>query len=319
MQNMRDNSCKEYRDLILDYFSDNLTEIQEKRLMLHIESCLECKAEFDALKQIIGAAADIPEIEVPAELKIAVSEKIAVTAENMKKRRKIYRFAMGTALPVAACVALAIGVFSGGVYDKLTQADNMVVMEKTETVVPQTKTQETDTDETAKQPDIEQSTPDKKAESKSAPQKVITKDEPIASEAEVNAASVDAAEDDAVAMGGGGGAAEAAPALEEEHTPATTSMFMMRDASNAVYEETEENDIEEKSFVPVSCVVITEKPEEFAAGFGITNVSGDEIIFEISADEWTSFVNYNRECGTKLEAEFSGEKTDVISVTVKSE
>lgn len=318
MQNMRDNSCMEYRDLILDYFSDNLTEIQEKRLMLHIESCPECKNEFDSIKQIIGAAADIPEVEVPDELKIALSEKIAETVENMKKRRKIYKFAMSTALPVAACAALAIGVFSGGVYDKLTNADNMVVIENTETATPQIKTEETDTNAVVNQPEISQSAPAKNTESGSKPEKVITKDGPTVQEADANVASAESAEDDAVAMSGGGGSARAISDAEEEHTPKAASMFAMRDSS-AVYEQAEETDADEKRDIPVSCVIITENPEQFAAGFGIINVSGDEITFEISADEWTAFVNYNRECGTKLEAEFSGEKTDVIFVTVKSE
>ena len=124
---MQKIDCEAVKELLFDYVSDVLGDEERAAVSAHINQCPECRQEFEAIQAILGAAASIEDVEVPAGLKASVFERIR--QENGKpqsNRRLVIRNIVRVALPVAACAALAIGIYSSGLYDKFVDSDNTV-------------------------------------------------------------------------------------------------------------------------------------------------------------------------------------------------
>lgn len=126
MHTQKNSNCELYRDMLYDYVSDNLSEQDRADFVMHINSCPDCKRELDELNAILGAASEIEEVEVPDSVRAAVSASLAAESVKLRNRKKIYKFTASTVLPIAACAALAIGIYSGGIYDDINKADDMI-------------------------------------------------------------------------------------------------------------------------------------------------------------------------------------------------
>ncbi len=354
MQNKDNLNCEMYRSLLFDYVSDNLSKQESDELLLHIKSCPECMRELEEIESILSAAAEMPELEVPSTLKAAVSIQLAEVENEIKLRKKrIYRYAVGTFMPIAACAVLAIGIFSGGFYDKVINTDNIISMEppyNTETadkeptikdVAKQTEEQNTDINEAQTIQATEEraaesgtDTKDKKALTNEAKKPKAEPDVEIETVAETVAEAKAEASADVMALAedtqaeaissGGGEAGNSA-----EKPPEKARMLPETDAlAGGGNEESEimmarmydDTDTELKDLnIPQSCTIVTEDPADFVSGFGIVTdeaFDDDKIEFELSADRWREFIDYNRQCGTELNAEYNDSQNDFIAVTV---
>ncbi len=148
-----ESECDRYCEQLFDYVSDILTEDERAAIELHIGSCQRCAKELEEIRAILGAAAALAEPEVPDGLRTAVSERLLreERATNLKKRR--FMRAAQIAVPIAACAALAIGIYSGGLYDRYMNAYDMVTTGITENSAQNDDTELADTDEVILQED----------------------------------------------------------------------------------------------------------------------------------------------------------------------
>lgn len=126
MHKQENSNCELYRDMLYDYASDNLSEQDRADFLMHINSCPDCKRELDELNAILGAASEIEEVEVPDSVRTAVSAALTAESVKIRNRKKLFKFTASTVLPIAACAALAIGIYSGGIHDDINKADHMI-------------------------------------------------------------------------------------------------------------------------------------------------------------------------------------------------
>ena len=111
-------SCEEARDLMFDYLDNNLTPSRTERLLAHLSSCADCRAELDERREMLALIADVAE-EPPAALHDNIMRAIADIPQDApgsgakiltdKKRRFI---PWGTV--AAACAAVMILVAGRG-------------------------------------------------------------------------------------------------------------------------------------------------------------------------------------------------------------
>lgn len=126
MQNKTDE-CKLIQAMLFDYTADALGDDERAAVLLHINSCPDCMRELTKIQSMLGAAAEISDIEIPAELKARVSELLKGEDKIIPKRRKLYfKNTVRIALPIAACTVLAVGIFSSGLYDRFMHSDEIV-------------------------------------------------------------------------------------------------------------------------------------------------------------------------------------------------
>ena len=152
MQKKENADCEVYRAMLFDYVSDNLSEQDKAELLMHIESCPECKNELCETEAIINALSELDEVEVPDELRATVSASLAAEAATVRKRTDIRKYAFRTLLPVAACAALAVGIYSGGIHDRFVNSDD-ILSEGTKIQMEEAPP-EADTDNQATVPDV---------------------------------------------------------------------------------------------------------------------------------------------------------------------
>lgn len=123
---MPQNDCKKYRDMIYEYTADMLSAEDECDLMRHIESCSACRNELERIRAVMGTASKIEDVPVPDELISALDTRIEQTGREIRNsRRQGYGNITGTVLSLAAAAALAIGMYSGGVFDKYIHSDDV--------------------------------------------------------------------------------------------------------------------------------------------------------------------------------------------------
>ncbi len=98
------NECGEYRQMIVRFFSRDLTMGEEKRLKEHLEICERCKKEFELQKQMESMLRERPLSEAPA----AVIERVLAI---IPERKAVYvrphlnwRVAVSIAYGIAAWV-----------------------------------------------------------------------------------------------------------------------------------------------------------------------------------------------------------------------
>ncbi len=131
---MQSNGCEKYRELLFDYASDMLDDAESKELEMHINSCPECSGELTEIKAMLAAAAQIEEEKPSSELKNRISASLAEESRRiMQRRRIIFGRTAAAAVSVAACAALAVGIYSGGIYDKFVKNDDSVLTDSVKT------------------------------------------------------------------------------------------------------------------------------------------------------------------------------------------
>lgn len=340
MQNKDNLDCEMYRSLLFDYVSDNLSKQESAELLLHIKSCPECKRELDEIEKMLDAAAKLPEIEIPSTLKAAVSTELAEVGTEIKAKKRIYKYAVGTFMPIAACAAIAIGIFSGGFYDRVVNTDNIISMEasyntenpdKEQVIIETDDTEvrksggEAESTENAKTPQVvagktagsgtdtkNQNTVINEAQKEEVKQEINedAKSLAAADNSKIDESSAENAQTEAAASGGG----------STSHSDAQAPLMMARMHMDPNTEVTDAEEGFKALDIPQSCVVVTEDPDSFVSGFGLVtedNCDGDcKIEFELSADRWREFIDYNRQYGAELNAEYSDSPSDFVTVTV---
>ena len=131
---MQSNGCEKYRELLFDYASDMLDDAESKELEMHINSCPECSRELTEIKAMLAAAAQIEDEKPSSELKNRISASLAEESRRiMQRRRIIFGRTAAAAVSVAACAALAVGIYSGGIYDKFVKNDDSVLTDSVKT------------------------------------------------------------------------------------------------------------------------------------------------------------------------------------------
>lgn len=124
---MQAMDCEKCRELLFDYVSDLTDETESRAVAEHIELCPECGRELEFIKTMLAAAAEIPEVPVPDEVREAVDFRLkAAEAEIKRERSGKFRRIVSAAVPIAAAAALTIGMYTGGVFDKLRSADEVM-------------------------------------------------------------------------------------------------------------------------------------------------------------------------------------------------
>lgn len=62
-------SCKEFVELVTDYFEEKLSPEDQARFAAHLESCDGCEIYLEQMRQTINALGTLPEESIPAEAK----------------------------------------------------------------------------------------------------------------------------------------------------------------------------------------------------------------------------------------------------------
>ena len=326
---MQNKDCNFFKDQIYSYVSDGLSDAETEELLAHIESCPECARELNILNSIISATASIPQIEVPDGLKASVFEKLeASTQSTAPKRYKFKRFA-SLALPVAACIALSIGVFSGGLYDKFVASDDIISSGDVNPAPIQANTEHADATENTKPADTStNAVPDTVTPKKSTPQpKTEQRDKSAVSSQSDSAVENSAPASDDIAVVSESAQTENSLA----DTPSVASFNTPRERFIAKQPIADVDDAEQasndsiavassgaakmESAVPASCIVITENISAFSDEFDVTAEDG-ELYFKLDADKWQDFLSFAENIGAELNADYSAENNGYVSITI---
>lgn len=336
---MQNYEHDEYSERLFDYVSDVLADEERAAVERHIASCAKCKAELNEIKAIIQATEELDEPEIPSGLRDAISDRIANEEKIRRANRKSFGRAIQFVVPIAACAALAIGVYSGGVYDKYMKADDVIStgesISQNETVynaeaeesakadAAQTRELNAETEAAPKSKEVKNN---KKAQNttKSEPLQKSVEEKTEETLNESDTASRESGEDAALPMTLSEDTAvnsdivESAadvPSVAAEKAVGTAES--MTDSGAAATRAAEGAKVKSKNTAeaPTTCTVITDEPNEFATGFK-KELTDEKFI--VSQDEWKAFVEYVRNYGARLDADFSGEYTGETIVIVKN-
>ncbi|MBT9164505.1 MAG: hypothetical protein DDT23_00505 [candidate division WS2 bacterium] len=104
---MKENNCHTLRNNINQYLDDELNEPQKTELEQHLAECPDCRRIFHDFQFINTTLTEIPQVEVPLELKFKVLETIKT---NKMKRLRILNERIGVAVFLTAALLIAIGL-----------------------------------------------------------------------------------------------------------------------------------------------------------------------------------------------------------------
>lgn len=79
-------TCKEIGELISKYLEDELDELNRDEFEEHIDSCVDCKNELEAVREVLYSLEEIDEVELPIDFKETLHEKLVL--EQQKKENK---------------------------------------------------------------------------------------------------------------------------------------------------------------------------------------------------------------------------------------
>lgn len=100
--------CKKCRDLMNSYMDHTLSAEQERELLVHTQSCEQCRSEFEAYRSMRSVFAAPPEIRLPDGFEDRIYQKIDAfekASEKAKKPFYLRRYAMGS---IAACMVAGL-------------------------------------------------------------------------------------------------------------------------------------------------------------------------------------------------------------------
>lgn len=133
--------CDTCLERMFDAVCGSLSEEEMQPFRAHLDSCADCRAEYQSLLAMHRLTEQDPVPEMPADFEKTLHEKLTAAADEMmtetkeKKRiplRDMRKKQVKILISAAACAAIAIGVFSGGLYQRYLHADD--VWNETETV-----------------------------------------------------------------------------------------------------------------------------------------------------------------------------------------
>lgn len=109
---MANPDCEQILNLIPLYIDNMLSEEENDIVGRHLNSCENCKKEFEFMTSLVKNSAHIPEISLPDNF----HKKLMIRAEKMLRAKKAKRYIMlrrvGTGVVAAAVLALSIVSFS---------------------------------------------------------------------------------------------------------------------------------------------------------------------------------------------------------------
>lgn len=105
-------NCNEIKEMISLYIDDELSEEEVKKIKDHLESCDECKKEFECYNQIINILKDLPEEEPPKGYCKRLHEKLLNTIPQNKTAKNINVFNNKKWAKYAGIAAVFVLVFS---------------------------------------------------------------------------------------------------------------------------------------------------------------------------------------------------------------
>lgn len=138
---MEHMDCETCMERVFDAVCGNLDEEQTQLLKAHLDACADCRAEYQSIKMMHQLTEPDPVPFLPADFEKTLHEKLTVAADEMmtetteKKRiplRGVRKIQLKVLISAAACVAITIGVFSSGLYQRYLHADD--VWNETETI-----------------------------------------------------------------------------------------------------------------------------------------------------------------------------------------
>lgn len=285
MQNEQECNCHK----LFDYVSDLLTETEKSDFKLHMNSCPKCREDYLILKNIMGAVSAIPEVEVPESLKNSVSEALKgaemdIAAKNRFNIKQIVKFAA----PVAACVAVTIGFFSGGVYDSFSLGNTEISSGTSQntTVVSESKSYEEPVISEEKEP-IQTSKPYKQTEKPTNSAETPILENPTEQNENIAIAS-----------------------HETEDISGQTPEVANGETEPSVYARRTVK-------FPSSCVIKTDNPDELISSIDI-DITNEAYGFSIKAEDWELFENYIAESGAEYEVEYSEDIVYNIDIEIEN-
>ena len=110
------NDCNEIKNLIPLYLDNALTHIDSDAVKQHLKECEDCRLEYEFLKNIINATADLPEISPSADFNDNLHKKL-IEAKKAKSKKNILNFRNILAASVSAAAVIAISVVSLNLLD----------------------------------------------------------------------------------------------------------------------------------------------------------------------------------------------------------
>lgn len=105
------NDCNKIKNLIPLYLDNALTHIDSDAVKQHLKECEDCRLEYEFLKNIINATAEMPEIFPSADFNDNLHKKLLL-AKKAKSRKNILKFRNVLAAAVSAAAVIAISVVS---------------------------------------------------------------------------------------------------------------------------------------------------------------------------------------------------------------
>lgn len=122
-----DLDCDICKDMLYDYVSDNLSTENKTAVEKHIGLCPRCAEELTEVKGLISMLNGFEEVPVPKDLELSLNKALEETANEIKIKNKRLRFRRVTSaiVPFAAAAVLAIGLYSGGAFDKYINSDSI--------------------------------------------------------------------------------------------------------------------------------------------------------------------------------------------------
>ena len=133
--------CETCLECLFDAVCGSLSEEEMRLLNAHLDTCVSCRAEYQSVKMMHRLTEQDPVPDLPADFEKTLHEKLMAAADEMmaetteKKRiplRDMRKKQVRILISAAACAAITIGVFSGGLYQRYLHADD--VWNETETV-----------------------------------------------------------------------------------------------------------------------------------------------------------------------------------------
>lgn len=109
---MANPDCEKVLNLIPLYIDNMLSEEENDIVSRHLNSCENCKKEFEFMTSLVKSVADIPEISPPSDFHKKLMAKAEKIARNKKARRYIMLRRVGTGMVAAAVLALSIVSFA---------------------------------------------------------------------------------------------------------------------------------------------------------------------------------------------------------------
>lgn len=108
---MNSQNCSEILNLIPSYIDDILDNEEKDRVAEHINSCANCRAEYEQISALIAKTKDLPDVAISSDFHKNLMEKAAALQAKKRARRIVLLRRSGAGVAAAAVVALSVVSF----------------------------------------------------------------------------------------------------------------------------------------------------------------------------------------------------------------